>query len=245
MPKPLTRNISGLKGWAEFSHGVDRVSRTAFLNHLAFVYGYEDYLEIGVRNKASNLTKINVKNRVGVDPNPAAKADFVTTSDIYFEKYNQGKKFDLIFIDGLHLGEQVIKDLTNSLKALKPGGAILMHDTNPPTAFHAREEYEVDGKFPSWNGTTWQAFAYFRAIEPNLSMHCIDADWGCGLIQTGHQIVYPKIVTDYQEMDADRKALLKLISIDEFLAMHPAKPISKFDKFARVIELELKSRMSK
>ena len=26
-----------------------------------------------------------------------------------------------------------------------------MHDCNPPTEFHQRENYEVDGQFPSWN----------------------------------------------------------------------------------------------
>ncbi len=42
------------------------------------------------------------------------------TSDDFFRQY-QGPLFDLIFIDGLHLSEQVLTDIRNSLQWLSPG----------------------------------------------------------------------------------------------------------------------------
>ncbi len=42
------------------------------------------------------------------------------TSDDFFRQY-QGPPFDLIFIDGLHLSEQVLTDVRNSLDWLSPG----------------------------------------------------------------------------------------------------------------------------
>ncbi len=72
--------------------------------------------------------------------------------------------FDVIFIDGLHLAEQVDRDISNSLKVLKEDGFIVLHDCNPPTEWHAREMYAfyhtpAQGQ---WNGTTWKAFLKYR-----------------------------------------------------------------------------------
>ncbi len=41
------------------------------------------------------------------------------------------KKYDIIFIDGLHVAYQVTIDLMNSLKHLTPGGFIIFDDVYP------------------------------------------------------------------------------------------------------------------
>ena len=89
-----------------------------------------------------------------------ANAEYCMTSDDYFS--NHDEKFDIIFIDGLHEGQQVKRDIENSLNVLNKNGHILLHDMNPPTAFHARENYEVNGNYPSWNGTSWEGYAWHR-----------------------------------------------------------------------------------
>ena len=69
-------------------------------------------------------------------------------------------KFNVIFIDGLHVAEQVERDIKNALKYIKDDGFIVLHDCNPPTEFHASETYDFHLS-PSqgyWNGTTWKAF---------------------------------------------------------------------------------------
>lgn len=53
-------------------------------------------------------------------------------SDNFFKKYPT-KKYDIIFIDGLHESEQVSKDIHNSVNALNERGVIIIHDYNPET----------------------------------------------------------------------------------------------------------------
>ena len=60
-----------------------------------------------------------------------------------------------------------------------------MHDCNPPTEFHQRENYEVDGQFPPWNGTVWKSFAKLRLNNQDLDICCVDCDWGIGVIRRG------------------------------------------------------------
>ena len=94
----------------QFSYGVDLASRTSIINHLINKYNLNNYLEIGVRD-GSNYDKIIINNKTGVDPSPTKDIDglYKLTSDEFF-KINK-IKFDLIFIDGLHLEQQVDKDL--------------------------------------------------------------------------------------------------------------------------------------
>ena len=50
---------------------------------------------------------------------------------------NSETKFDVIFIDGLHLAEQVERDIENSLDFIKEDG--YFYDCNPPSEWHARK----------------------------------------------------------------------------------------------------------
>lgn len=60
-------------------------TRTDLLNHLAEKHNLQRYLEIGVQVPELNFDKIKCPDKVGVDPDPNAKADFVLTSDKFFE----------------------------------------------------------------------------------------------------------------------------------------------------------------
>ncbi|MFA3920274.1 hypothetical protein [Ruegeria hyattellae] len=99
----------GTHGTYVFSHGRHPASRISLVNHLVSLYGYEDYLEIGVRRKADMHDKIIAPNRVSVDPAEDAEADFNMTSDDFFAQNK--REFDIVFIDGLHTGEQVYLDI--------------------------------------------------------------------------------------------------------------------------------------
>ena len=207
--------FSGDLGRYRFAHGRCRSSRIALTNHLIFLNGYRSYLEIGVRRKASMFDEILCPERTGVDPDPAANADFQMTSDAFFAATDA--RFDIVFIDGNHTGEQVTRDILNALDHLEPGGVILLHDMNPPTAFHARRDYQVNGRFPSWIGTAWRGFAALRRTRCDLEMCVVATDWGVGIVRPGRQALYTGACMDYSDLAADRRRMLNLISVPEFL----------------------------
>lgn len=209
--------------------GTKVISRTDIINHLLGERENPYYLEIGVRNPEDNFNHIESKNKYSVDPgvefgsNPV---DFKMTSDIFFERIKSKEilkdvRFDVIFIDGLHLAEQVERDINNSLNLIKEDGFIVMHDCNPPSEWHAREtyEYKLSPAKGCWNGTTWKAFVRARAKKDIFSC-CIDTDWGVGIISKKIKLGIPtNIENPFWEFDIferNRTAMLNLVSFEEF-----------------------------
>lgn len=188
------------------------------------------YLEIGVFKPENNFLKIKSQEKYSVDPGVEYKVnpvDFKMTSDEFFSELDLGKilskdiKFDVIFIDGLHLAEQVDRDIINSLKYLADDGFLVLHDCNPPSEWHAREEYGYH-ESPSqayWNGTTWKAFLKWR-FDESVTSCCVDTDWGVGVISKKHlfgkQIAPQNLFFEFKELEANRKQMLNLISFDDF-----------------------------
>lgn len=188
------------------------------------------YLEIGVRNPAINFDKINANKKYSVDPgleyeeNPV---DFKLTSDAFFDGLRSGtilKKdmvFDVIFIDGLHLAEQVVRDIFNARDFIKEDGFIVLHDCNPPSEWHAREEhkYEISPAMYDWNGTTWKAFYKWRQRMPH-NICCIDTDWGVGIISKNKvlsQDIPPENpFYEFNVLHKHRKQAFGLVSFEEF-----------------------------
>ena len=189
------------------------MKRTDIINHLIKKNDYKRYLEIGVRNPDENLNKIIVEHKDGVDP--AGNCNYPIPSDDFFNQLDVDIRYDIIFIDGLHLDYQVEQDITNSLKHLNEGGTIVMHDCSPIKEEHQVEEYVV-GK--TWNGTTWKAYVKFRMTDENLSMCVVDTDHGVGVITKGKQTLYPKSdILDFKLLDENRKEILNLITPEKFL----------------------------
>jgi hypothetical protein len=207
-------------------------SRTEIINFLLKFLSIDretKYLEIGVRNPNHNFNKILSPVKYSVDPGiefESNPVDFKMTSDDFFESITEGKilnenvKFDVIFIDGLHLADQVDKDIKNSLKFINDDGFIVLHDCNPPSEFHARENYEF--KYTPakgyWNGTTWKAFFKYRKSNKCFSC-CIDSDWGVGIISKtkdiGKSTTIENNFYDYYVLNDNRKESLNLINFDE------------------------------
>ena len=192
--------------------------RYDIINALIEKHDYKSYLEIGVRRAGSMFENVKIGQRTGVDPDPKAQADHCMTSDAFFAEND--KTFDIVFIDGNHTGDQVKVDIKNSLHWLAPNGVIVLHDMNPPTMFHAREVYEVDGRFPSWNGSSWKGYAWARVNRPDLNMCVVDTDWGVGIIHRGNQRTIDLAAPTYSDLEADRKGILNLISVTEFLDLY-------------------------
>ena len=188
------------------------------------------YLEIGVRNPEDNYNKILATKKYSVDPGIEFKenpVDFKMTSDDFFTKLENGDiltrdtRFDIIFIDGLHLAEQVDRDIKNALKFIHEDGFIVLHDCNPPSEWHAREthKYEISPAMQNWNGTTWKAYVKYRN-RPDLFTCCIDTDWGIGIIsfkiQFGKKNPIENPFYEYNIFSENREESLNLISYEEF-----------------------------
>lgn len=205
--------------------------RTDVINYIISTFKRDvNYLEIGVRNPNHNFNKINAHNKFSVDPGVEFKenpVDFKLTSDDFFNKLEKGEiltqelKFDVIFIDGLHLADQVERDIENSLKFISEDGFILLHDCNPPTEWHARESYDYD-LTPAkqyWNGTTWKAFVKAREKSEIFSC-CIDTDWGVGILSKNIDFGKPKAVNnpyfEFHVFDKNRAQSINLISFEKF-----------------------------
>lgn len=100
---------------------------------------YDNYLELGIYHGTTfNYIKNFTKKSVGVD---CEEKDFIEKDNFFCMKtdvfFNINKeKFDAIFIDACHEYKQVRIDFENSMRCLKKGGTIFLHDTDPYT-----EEY--------------------------------------------------------------------------------------------------------
>jgi len=187
------------------------MTRTEIINLLIETYDLKSYLEIGVRD-GSNFNEINCGVRHSVDPN--FKATWKVTSNEFF-RTKVCRYYDLIFIDGLHVEDQVYLDIVNALGYLEKNGIIVVHDCNPATEWHTRsvEEYKKDNK--DWNGTGYKSFIRIKEKVKDFTCFVVDADHGCGII-TQRPMLENKIFSYWDYFDKNRGKLLQLISPAKF-----------------------------
>jgi hypothetical protein len=145
------------------------------------------YLEIGIF-QGRTFERINVRDRVGVDPAPKFDQDrlppgvsfFEMESDSYFASLALEETFDLAFLDGLHTFEQTKADLFNALRHV-PSGVILIDDTVPQDEDAAlldeREtiarRLESGSKKLAWMGDVWKLVIYIDRFLPQLDFRTI------------------------------------------------------------------------
>lgn len=153
--------------------------RYDLINFLITKHRYKNYLEIGTQNSICGSSVV-CDYKVGIDPNPIQRIDgdfqnhHTTTSDLFFE--SNIDEFDIIFIDGLHVYEQVKKDFINAIKVLKNGGCIVLHDCLPST--EERSKSFADGGL--WNG---DCYRFVQDLEDSrVKFYIADFDQGCTVV---------------------------------------------------------------
>lgn len=212
------------------------------------------YLEIGVA-KGWNFFPLRAKEKVAVDPkfrfklikkikwmfkNPDNRsAKFCKmTSDEYFEKNQNAKPFDIIFIDGLHSYQQSLKDVQNSLDVLADDGVIVMHDCHPPNEASAHPansvshaaSFNLPGWTGQWCGDVWKTVCHLRSTRKDLDFFVLDCDCGLGIITKSsndvEEVALPDIKPEelmgmsYGDLSEKKEQLLNLkpeIYFNEFL----------------------------
>ena len=131
------------------------------------------YLEIGVSDGFVFNSIPLILNKIGVDP--VRGGTHRMPSDKFFS-INK-KKFDVIFIDGLHEHEQCSKDFYNSLMCLKENGFIVLHDLLPRNFF---EEHYPQIDYKSWTGNVWKT-AVEITLSKNIKFCIANFDMGVGI----------------------------------------------------------------
>lgn len=183
---------------------------------------HKSYLELGVA-WGENYSKVNAGKKTGVEllpylqlapefvrarpyfdmasviiqsetcwcvPPPATHIGI--TTDEFFSSLRD-EKFDVIFVDADHTYTGVVKDFTNAIKHLNPGGIILVHDLVPKSKEHSTDEGG------SWNGSGFKMLAYF--LEIGYPCAVLDCDFGLTAFRSPQPIEFPESVQDitYEE----------------------------------------------
>jgi hypothetical protein len=127
------------------------------------------YLEIGVEYGLT-FTNVHFLDKIGVDPDPKFVVEDkdslkLLTSDDFFETNKQ--IFDVIFIDGMHQCEYVLKDMNNSIQCLVENGILFIDDILP---ISYNEQLKVPNKHyyengilkygEPWTGDVWKVMFY-------------------------------------------------------------------------------------
>ena len=158
------------------------MNHTEILNYLISKYNYKTYLEIGTFNGV-NFENIEAEYKECCDITDVYYKDinYLMTSDEMFATMDPKQKYDIIFIDGLHLEDQLDRDIINSLKHLNKNGVILCHDTlpgNPKAAINYRD-LTYNGM---WTGTCYKSIC--KLNNENIEYYTIDSgDHGITIIK--------------------------------------------------------------
>lgn len=152
------------------------MNRVDVINLLIEKNNYKSYLEIGVQNGYS-FNNVKCEMKIGIDPDSNSAATFKMTSDQFF-KDKCISRFDIIFIDGLHHSDQVLKDINNSFAYLNKNGIVVVHDCLPKEEIHQI----VPRVSKIWNGDVWKAMIMLKRIGC-YKFNVIDTDYGIGLVE--------------------------------------------------------------
>jgi hypothetical protein len=178
------------------------MDKTGLINYLIDQRKFKAYLEIGMHEEHQNFAHIRCAYKRIVT------SDNMNNGNNGLDFVRNKRKFDIVFIDGIHTEEQVIKDISNAFMSLAKGGVIVIHDCMPPDAWHqrAQEDYHAG---ENWNGTVWKAvLKVFNRTK--YKCYLVDTDWGCGIIDTAKsQLPLQRPLPNSLEYDLHYKWLLE------------------------------------
>jgi predicted O-methyltransferase YrrM len=153
----------------------------------------QSYLEIGI-GTGKHFASVPIEDKEFADP------EHNMTSDEFFQANN--RKFDLIFIDGLHHAEQVERDILNAWNACNIGGHILVHDILPEN----EDMTIVPRAQKEWTGDVYKAWlSLLRKYGEKFTIRTeTGVKYGLGVIvKTRHKIeLFLNEELTYQDYEA-------------------------------------------
>ncbi|WP_171130878.1 MULTISPECIES: glycosyltransferase [unclassified Ruegeria] len=152
-----------------------------FLRRLHATLKPEWYFEVGTQTGAS--LRLSSAKTISVDPAFIAQLEligdkpelhlFQETSDKFFASNRlnaMGVEFDLVFLDGMHLVEFLLRDFINTERHCKPDSVIVTHDCVPWNSDIA----ERDRITKDWTGDVWKIVPILRNYRPDLEIEVVD-----------------------------------------------------------------------
>ncbi|UMB69014.1 class I SAM-dependent methyltransferase [Mycobacterium paraterrae] len=162
-----------------------------FLHELHRQLSPRTYLEVGTESGAS----LAVADCDAIAVDPQFQLEFSATggrkrtfffqmaSDAFFATENAGallgRPLDMVFLDGMHRFEFLVRDLIGAESACHARSLILVHDCIPLNARMARRQWlpgspaerETAG---FWTGDVWKIVPILRKFRPDLRVHVFD-----------------------------------------------------------------------
>lgn len=143
------------------------------------------YLEIGTQTGRS--LALSTARSVSVDPEFVIKTEVVankpelhlvqSTSDDFFADGlldRLGARFDLAFLDGMHLYEFLLRDFINTEAVMNPDGVIVLHDCLPwEEGMAERDRSRANTR--AWTGDVWKVVPILQRYRPDLTVTVLDA----------------------------------------------------------------------
>lgn len=168
--------------------------RGEFIKEVAEKKQIKKYLEIGIEHDPKAPYRIlSAEQKLSVDIDASTGADYIMTSDVFFNNLDQGKitnldknyKWDIIFIDADHNAQFVYRDLMNSLNHLEDNGIIFMHDVLPIGYERTLEKpiFTNGIVLPVMNCDAWKVFHLILKERSDLhACTLIDSLAGLGVV---------------------------------------------------------------
>lgn len=239
-------------GFRDFE--IDRIrTKAELVNWLGWQAGYKSYLEVATPTTGHEFELISrhvfteirrLMYRAPADYDDGMEITYRTSSEDSSECFRavqaQRKRFDVIFLDPLHFYESSRRDLELALEVLNVDGTLVVHDCHPT----APEAVSPEFRPSAWLGVTYLAFLDVVRERVELEYCVVDLDTGCGIVRRRDATrerdtsrPTPAVGTssprasllahDYRDWAtymANRRQLLDLVSVPEFLARNRVRP---------------------
>ena len=126
----------------------------------------------------------------------------------------------MILVDIRHDPRYVLEIIERCLPKLSPDGAVLIHHSNPPSAWHQRPVEEFRGG-SEWTGQTWRTVVAFRSRHPGCQVFTVDTDLGCTVIRPSRRAHHRTVGTPVDDLDwpmlaTRRTELLNIVDVAWF-----------------------------
>ena len=125
---------------------------------------------------------------------------------------------DVILVDIRDDPRRCLDVVEGCLPKLSLAGVVVLHHSNPPSAWHQRpvEEFAPGSE---WTGQVWRAVVEFRIRHPRCEVFTVDTDWGCTVIVPGRRAQCDAVSVDrldWATFTSGRAALLNLVGVAWF-----------------------------